>query len=186
VVFLKNHIFKNNPKFKNPSGTSSLLVGKAGDYVYRAPGLLAPTPVGHQHSSSPTATPHSTTIPIMPPDCDCRTIPLDQQHFTYAGGPQSSPPATLQMVSPAFLNSRQRKRLLRATVSGYSVGRGSRSGGWKQYCCGRMSPSKIDRCSRSLFPLLFILFNFLYWSVLNYVSHSEGSDREAFVYFNDQ
>lgn len=47
----------------------------------------------------------------------------------------------------------------------WRLGGGSSDGtGW---CCRRFSPSKIDRCSRSGFPLLFIGFNCLYWFVFH-------------------
>lgn len=51
--------------------------------------------------------------------------------------------------------------------------------------CPRMSPSKIDRCSRSVFPMLFICFNVFYWSVMSLLSKWNTSQLE-FVRFKEE
>lgn len=63
----------------------------------------------------------------IPPDCDCRTIPL-MQHPRLIPDP---------VMWPApFAKPKKASR-----------------------ACRNVTPSKIDKCSRYLFPLLFVFFN---------------------------
>ena len=32
-------------------------------------------------------------------------------------------------------------------------------------CCGQMTADGMDKCARILFPLAFLLFNILYWTI---------------------
>ena len=53
---------------------------------------------------------------------------------------------------------------------------------WHQdSCCGR--PSIIDRYSRVMFPLSFLVFNVLYWLIYLYISNSERKETD-FLIFN--
>ncbi|KAH7707962.1 Protein UNC-4 protein9 d [Aphelenchoides avenae] len=48
----------------------------------------------------------------------------------------------------------------------------------------QLSPSKIDRCSRAMFPLLFCTFNVFYWTVLTFLSSWTESELD-FIAFDD-
>ncbi|KAI1721608.1 neurotransmitter-gated ion-channel ligand binding domain-containing protein [Ditylenchus destructor] len=140
------------------------------NYVYRPPGILVPlasTPTFKMAQSGGTNAIGSTAEmppPMMPPDCDCRTIPLMQYN---EGAVYHQQPIPYMNVSV-----RRGKR--------WRIGGGSSDGtGW---CCRRFSPSKIDRCSRSGFPLLFIGFNCLYWSIMSILS-SWTTNQQEFVPF---
>ncbi|GMT20364.1 hypothetical protein PFISCL1PPCAC_11661, partial [Pristionchus fissidentatus] len=86
----------------------------------------------------------------IPPDCDFRTIPL-QQHPRLTAEP-SSP------LWPAPFG-----RAKKATRT-----------------CSNITPAKIDKCSRYLFPLLFGGFNVLYWTILTVLSSmSESTTMEG-------
>ncbi|KAI6177973.1 PHCl [Aphelenchoides besseyi] len=90
-----------------------------------------------------TYNPNSMMSPTIPPDCDCRALPLIQ--YTQLSSEPFHPPL-------AFLKKRRRKRR-------------------RIYCCRELpSPSRIDRCSRVVFPCLFIIFNCVYWSILQKLS----------------
>uniref|UniRef100_A0A1I7S7V2 Gamma-aminobutyric acid receptor subunit beta n=1 Tax=Bursaphelenchus xylophilus TaxID=6326 RepID=A0A1I7S7V2_BURXY len=103
-------MFTNYPT--TPAG--GLAVSPNQSYVYRPPGL-----------------------PSVPPDCDCRAIPLVQ----YA---QMTNDNTFHQTIP--FPKMRRKRSIKCQV--------------------QCSPAKIDRCSRAVFPLTFIIFNVLYWTVM--------------------
>ncbi|GMT17660.1 hypothetical protein PFISCL1PPCAC_8957, partial [Pristionchus fissidentatus] len=95
---------------------------------------------------------HSSMHQLMeiPPDCDCRTIPL-QQHPRLTAEP-STP------LWPAPFG-----RAKKATRT-----------------CSNITPAKIDKCSRYLFPLLFGGFNVLYWTILTVLSSmSESTTMEG-------
>ncbi|KAH7698778.1 unc-49B protein, partial [Aphelenchoides avenae] len=51
--------------------------------------------------------------------------------------------------------------------------------------CKVFSPSRIDHCSRSVFPLLFIGFNVVYWSIMTALSGREASEFD-FVAFQEE
>lgn len=70
-----------------------------------------------------------------------------------------------------YLSAKQRRRF-----------GGGGGGGGTLFCCRQLSPSKIDRCSRSAFPLIFITFNCLYWSVMTFLS-TWTADQENFIVF---
>lgn len=50
-----------------------------------------------------------------------------------------------------------------------------------QKCCKLFSPSKIDRCARIAFPLIFIMFNYLYWSIMTFISQHKATNQKTFV-----
>ncbi len=57
-------------------------------------------------------------------------------------------------------------------------------GGLVRWCSRRVeSPAKIDRCSRLLFPLLFIFVSYAYWAVLSYLA-VDASNQVEYVYFD--
>ncbi|KAI6239403.1 Gamma-aminobutyric acid receptor subunit beta [Aphelenchoides fujianensis] len=80
--------------------------------------------------------------PGIPPDCDCRTIPLVQ----YA---QLTNDNSFHQTIP-FPKIRRRQH----------------------FSCRKFmpSPARIDRCSRVAFPLLFIVFNLVYWTIMQKLS----------------
>ncbi|KAI6219968.1 PHCl [Aphelenchoides besseyi] len=93
-----------------------------------------------------TYNPNAMMSPTIPPDCDCRALPLIQ--YTQLSTEPFHPPL-------AFLKKRRRKRR-------------------RIYCCRELpSPSRIDRCSRVVFPCLFIIFNCVYWSILQKLTEEE-------------
>uniref|UniRef100_A0AC34F0M0 Neurotransmitter-gated ion-channel transmembrane domain-containing protein n=1 Tax=Panagrolaimus sp. ES5 TaxID=591445 RepID=A0AC34F0M0_9BILA len=96
-------------------------------------------------SSSPSgggALNANTTLPAnaMTPDCDCRAIPLMQ----YSQMPQDG---SFRPMQVAYGKRRRPTR-----------------------CCRYVSPSKIDKCSRYMFPVLFISFNVGYWCIMKFLS----------------
>lgn len=97
-----------------------------------------------------------------------RTIPLMQMQY-------NDSPNTTTYQLPHFIKSRSQRR------KGWGMSRMSNSTG-ENWCCRRFSPSKIDRCSRSAFPLLFIGFNFFYWSIMTFLSQWNTNQQE-FVAF---
>ncbi|KAI6202703.1 PHCl [Aphelenchoides besseyi] len=80
--------------------------------------------------------------PGIPPDCDCRTIPLVQ----YA---QLTNDNSFHQTIP-FPKIRRRQH----------------------FSCRKFmpSPARIDRCSRIMFPALFIIFNLVYWTIMRKLS----------------
>nr|AFO67939.1 unc-49B protein [Toxocara canis] len=74
----------------------------------------------------------------IPPECDCRTIPLMQHPRLIADN----------TMWPAPFG--KPKRPTRT--------------------CRSVTPSKIDKCSRYVFPLLFLGFNVCYWTIMTVLS----------------
>uniref|UniRef100_A0A915DEM3 Uncharacterized protein n=1 Tax=Ditylenchus dipsaci TaxID=166011 RepID=A0A915DEM3_9BILA len=149
------------------------------NYVYRPPGILVPLASTPTFKMTPGA--DGASSPSMPPDCDCseqdyflekmtlkRTIPLMQYNDSVVG-------SSVYHHQMPYLNTSQRgsRRWRMSGADGLSGA---------NWCCRRFSPSKIDRCSRSGFPLLFIGFNCLYWSVMSVLS-SWNTNQQDFVAF---
>uniref|UniRef100_A0A0K0EDH7 Gamma-aminobutyric acid receptor subunit beta n=1 Tax=Strongyloides stercoralis TaxID=6248 RepID=A0A0K0EDH7_STRER len=51
--------------------------------------------------------------------------------------------------------------------------------------CRTITPSKIDRCSRSVFPIIFIIFNLGYWTIMTILSQQEMQLEADDIEFND-
>uniref|UniRef100_A0A7E4VX42 Gamma-aminobutyric acid receptor subunit beta n=1 Tax=Panagrellus redivivus TaxID=6233 RepID=A0A7E4VX42_PANRE len=99
---------------------------------------------------------HAGTTGITPavpsPDCDCRAIPLMQ----YSQMPQDG------SFRPMQVPYGKRRRPTR--------------------CCRYVSPSKIDKCSRYMFPVIFFTFNLAYWFIMWLLSDLTATkDYKAFV-----
>ncbi|CAJ0580984.1 unnamed protein product, partial [Mesorhabditis spiculigera] len=92
-------------------------------------------------------TEHASTHQLveMPLDCDCRTIPFTQN-------PRLVPSGAAGMWPAPFGKSKKKKRS----------------------CCQICSPAKIDKCSRYAFPLIFIGFNVIYWSIMHFLASLDG------------
>ncbi|KAH7696466.1 unc-49B protein [Aphelenchoides avenae] len=97
-------------------------------------------------------------IPGTLPDCDCRAPTQLTPLVPYAQ------PAASGEYHPGYPKQRRRQTTM---------------------FCPRMSPSKIDRCSRSVFPGLFICFNIFYWSIMSFLSKWNTSQLE-FVRFKEE
>ncbi|KAL7076879.1 hypothetical protein ACQ4LE_003894 [Meloidogyne hapla] len=181
------------PMFMNfpttPAGGLAVPSPNAQSYVYKAPGLLVAAPLSspnQQQNSTDALGPQigsTTTTTQMPPECDCRlgNIPLLQypgrefHNHSQLGLSNSIP---YGMANIGKMNRRQRRRPY-SYYGGMGVGTfgmsvSSRRGFCQTLCaCRRLNPSKIDRLSRCCFPLLFLIFNILYWSALTFMSQRE-------------
>jgi len=80
----------------------------------------------------------------LSPDCDCRAIPLMQ----YSQMPQDG---SFRPMQVAYSKRRRPTRF-----------------------CRYVSPSKIDKCSRYMFPLIFFSFNIGYWLIMKFLSTYRG------------
>nr|CDJ89343.1 Neurotransmitter-gated ion-channel transmembrane region domain containing protein [Haemonchus contortus] len=94
---------------------------------------------------SQNSTPAKTFVPHsqlmeIPVDCDCRTIPLIQHPRLVADGTHTMWPAPFGKPKKASKT------------------------------CRNVTPAKIDKCSRYLFPLLFSAFNVVYWTIMTVLS----------------
>ncbi|CAI4232125.1 unnamed protein product [Auanema sp. JU1783] len=88
----------------------------------------------------------------IPVDCDCRTIPLIQHPRLVADNAHTLWPAPFARPKKA-----------------------SRT-------CRNVTPAKIDKCSRYLFPLLFFGFNVGYWTILTVLSSvSENMSKDEWT-----
>ncbi|CAB3401311.1 unnamed protein product [Caenorhabditis bovis] len=85
---------------------------------------------------------NSSMNPLMeiPENCDCRTIPMMQHPRLVTDGAHTLWPAPFA-------------RPKKATKT----------------CCQRWTPAKIDKLSRYCFPIVFCLFNIIYWIYMNYL-----------------
>ncbi|CAJ0942277.1 unnamed protein product, partial [Mesorhabditis belari] len=85
---------------------------------------------------------HASTNQLMeiPADCDCRTIPLIQHPRLVSHDGHTLWPAP-------FGKAKKPKKFFQ-----------------------NMTPAKIDKCSRYVFPLLFFGFNFFYWAIMKILS----------------
>ncbi|KAL3098796.1 hypothetical protein niasHT_024550 [Heterodera trifolii] len=157
--------------------------------------------------SGGTAASGTTTAISMPPECDCRlgNVPLAQyttefqpqqqqhQHFHQ----NSSPLPPYMMTASGGVAKLGRPRRHRRRPYSYYGGMGgggaspflasSAGGGHRGWLCRalhcrRLNPSKIDRLSRSCFPILFIIFNLVYWSAMTIMSQRE-LEKVEFVPF---
>ncbi|KAI6239783.1 Gamma-aminobutyric acid receptor subunit beta [Aphelenchoides fujianensis] len=108
-------------------------------------------PLFTQYPTTPPAAPPAAAFsynvggipPSLPTDCDCRALPLIQ--YT-----QLTAEPSFRQPLPFAKTRRKRRRFT---------------------CCTNLpSPSRIDRCSRVMFPTLFIVFNCVYWSVMQKLS----------------
>lgn len=181
------------PMFMNlpttPAGGLAVPSPSVQSYVYRPPGIFSPTsattqqPISaanatnatHQSQQQHTATAAALNSSAnVLPDCDCRAIPLMcmdagdpfqafQQHS--ALGPSSSLPSYTFTSTANEGNFSRRLRRGRKPYSYYS------HSGNPLLACFRISPSKIDRCSRLWFPVIFIVFNAMYWVLMHLASH---------------
>ncbi|CAK5093618.1 unnamed protein product [Meloidogyne enterolobii] len=189
------------PMFMNipttPAGGLAVPSPNAQSYVYKAPGLLVAAPLtsNNQHQNSTdalnqqlgTSDTTTTQMPISP-ECDCRlgNIPLLQypgrqfQNHSELGLSSSIPYG----LSKAGKTNRRQKRRPYSYYGGMSVGTfGMSVSSRRGFCltlwaCRRLNPSKIDRLSRCCFPLLFLIFNILYWSALTFLSQRELGKTE--------
>uniref|UniRef100_A0A914L402 Gamma-aminobutyric acid receptor subunit beta n=1 Tax=Meloidogyne incognita TaxID=6306 RepID=A0A914L402_MELIC len=189
------------PMFMNipttPAGGLAVPSPNAQSYVYKAPGLLVAAPLtsNNQHQNSTdalnqqlgTSDTITTQMPISP-ECDCRlgNIPLLQypgrqfQNHSELGLSSSIPYG----LSKAGKTNRRQKRRPYSYYGGMSVGTfGMSVSSRRGFCltlwaCRRLNPSKIDRLSRCCFPLLFLIFNILYWSALTFLSQHELGKTE--------
>lgn len=92
------------------------------------------------------------------------------------------PPTILNPYVNTTITRTRRRGGWRIGRRGSNIQFGSGSYGPSTWCCRRFSPSKIDRCSRSLFPLMFIGFNCLYWSIMTFLSQL-ATNQKDFVPF---
>uniref|UniRef100_A0A914HZC4 Gamma-aminobutyric acid receptor subunit beta n=1 Tax=Globodera rostochiensis TaxID=31243 RepID=A0A914HZC4_GLORO len=180
-----------------PAGGLAVPSPNTQSYVYRAPGLLVPAatstttaPSGNVLSGASGGTQMpagsgTTTAISIPPECDCRlgNIPLVQYAATDFQQQQNSAVPYMMAATGAKLGRRHRRRPY-SYYSGMggggaspflasSTGGGHRSWLCRTLHCRRLNPSKIDRLSRSCFPLLFIIFNLVYWSAMTIMSQRE-------------
>ncbi|CAJ0599432.1 unnamed protein product [Cylicocyclus nassatus] len=87
--------------------------------------------------------PHNSSMNQLmeiPVDCDCRTIPLIQHPRLVADGSHTMWPAPFGKPKKASKT------------------------------CRNVTPAKIDKCSRYIFPLLFFGFNIMYWTIMTVLS----------------
>ncbi|RCN40207.1 hypothetical protein ANCCAN_13854 [Ancylostoma caninum] len=88
----------------------------------------------------------------IPVDCDCRTIPLIQHPRLVADGAHTMWPAPFGKPKKASKT------------------------------CRNVTPAKIDKCSRYLFPLLFSGFNVIYWTIMTVLSSmSENLSKDEWI-----
>ncbi|XGW16982.1 hypothetical protein V3C99_001980 [Haemonchus contortus] len=88
----------------------------------------------------------------IPVDCDCRTIPLIQHPRLVADGTHTMWPAPFGKPKKASKT------------------------------CRNVTPAKIDKCSRYLFPLLFSAFNVVYWTIMTVLSSiAEDLSKDEWV-----
>ncbi|KAJ1372535.1 Neurotransmitter-gated ion-channel transmembrane region [Parelaphostrongylus tenuis] len=96
--------------------------------------------------------PHHQLVEI-PVDCDCRTIPLIQH-------PRFVSDTTAHTMWPAPFGKPKKA----------------------SKTCRNVTPAKIDKCSRYVFPLLFSGFNVLYWTIMTVLSSvSENLSKDEWV-----
>ncbi|XGW16981.1 hypothetical protein V3C99_001980 [Haemonchus contortus] len=106
---------------------------------------------------SQNSTPAKTFVPHsqlmeIPVDCDCRTIPLIQHPRLVADGTHTMWPAPFGKPKKASKT------------------------------CRNVTPAKIDKCSRYLFPLLFSAFNVVYWTIMTVLSSiAEDLSKDEWV-----
>ncbi|KAK6741738.1 hypothetical protein RB195_009546 [Necator americanus] len=88
----------------------------------------------------------------IPVDCDCRTIPLIQHPRLVADGAHTMWPAPFGKPKKASKT------------------------------CRNVTPAKIDKCSRYIFPLLFSGFNVVYWTIMTVLSSmSENLSKDEWI-----